>query len=257
MRTRQRHPAYDDYVLENETVKFALHRHWAILVRPVGLFVGPFFAAFVVVATMGRATGELLATGLLIWSLVQLVYLLWQIVEWRSEFFVATDKRLLLVQGLLFKSVGTMPMAKVTDLSYQRSIIGRLVGYGRFIFESAGQDQALRQIDWIPYPDHYYRLVDSIMHGLPPDERDRPFLLVDAPRVPAREQPAPEALGPGPEASPGSAPGSNTGSAQSPVSPVSPIHEPAVEVIYESEDIRARRRSDDTRAIPLVDYPDS
>ena len=33
-----------------------------------------------------------------------------------------------------------MPLAKVTDMSFQRSPIGRILGYGEFILESAGQD---------------------------------------------------------------------------------------------------------------------
>ena len=39
-----------------------------------------------------------------------------------------------------------MPLTKVTDMSFKRSFPGRLLGYGEFIVESAGQDQALRNV---------------------------------------------------------------------------------------------------------------
>ena len=49
-----------------------------------------------------------------------------------------------------------MPLAKVTDMSFQRSAMGRLLGYGEFIVESAGQNQALRNVDRLPYPEQLY-----------------------------------------------------------------------------------------------------
>jgi Bacterial PH domain len=49
-----------------------------------------------------------------------------------------------------------MPLTKVTDMTFQRSTLGRILGYGEFIVESAGQDQALRNIDHLPYPEQLY-----------------------------------------------------------------------------------------------------
>jgi hypothetical protein len=49
-----------------------------------------------------------------------------------------------------------MPLSKVTDMSFQRSSLGRILGYGEFILESAGQDQALRVVDHLPYPEQLY-----------------------------------------------------------------------------------------------------
>jgi hypothetical protein len=34
--------------------------------------------------------------------------------------------------------------------------MGRLLGYGNFIVESAGQNQALRIVDHLPYPEQLY-----------------------------------------------------------------------------------------------------
>jgi len=33
---------------------------------------------------------------------------------------------------------------------------GRILGYGEFIVESAGQDQALSHIKFLPYPEQLY-----------------------------------------------------------------------------------------------------
>jgi hypothetical protein len=49
-----------------------------------------------------------------------------------------------------------MPLTRVTDMSFRRSALGRLLGYGEFIIESAGQEQALRTINFLPYPEQLY-----------------------------------------------------------------------------------------------------
>ena len=56
-----------------------------------------------------------------------------------------------------------MPLNKVTDMSFQRTFFGRLFGYGEFIIESAGQDQALRNIPYIPYPEQRYLAVCDLL----------------------------------------------------------------------------------------------
>jgi hypothetical protein len=43
------------------------------------------------------------------------------------------------------KKVNMMPLTKVTDMSFQRSSVGRILGYGEFILESVGQAQARSQ----------------------------------------------------------------------------------------------------------------
>ena len=62
----------------------------------------------------------------------------------------------MLTTGVISRNVNMMPLAKVTDMSFQRSPMGRLLGYGEFILESAGQDQALSNVDYLPYPEQLY-----------------------------------------------------------------------------------------------------
>jgi len=49
-----------------------------------------------------------------------------------------------------------MSLTKVTDMSFQRFLMGRILGYGEFILESAGQDRTLSNVDYLPYPEHLY-----------------------------------------------------------------------------------------------------
>ena len=83
-------------------------------------------------------------------------YLGVQVWAWLEDYFVVTSQRLLLTTGLLTRTVNMMPLGKVTDMSFRRSAWGRVLGYGEFVVESAGQDQALRNIRHLPYPEQLY-----------------------------------------------------------------------------------------------------
>ena len=85
-----------------------------------------------------------------------LAWLALKIWLWLEDYFVVTSQRLLLTTGLLTRTVNMMPLGKVTDMSFKRTAWGRILGYGEFVVESAGQDQALRNIRNLPYPEQLY-----------------------------------------------------------------------------------------------------
>src|SRR5690606_17614376 len=87
----------------------------------------------------------------------------WRILQWHFYRFIITNKRVMLVQGIIARDVAMMPLVRVTDMKYEQSPMGRLLNYGTFLIESAGQDQALREIDFLPNPnDLYLRVVEEM-----------------------------------------------------------------------------------------------
>ncbi len=91
--------------------------------------------------------------------------LFWLALEWREDWFVATDRRLLVRSGLITRRVSMMPLIKVTDLSFARPPLGRLLGFGEIVIESAGQDQPLRRIRHLPDPDGLYLEICDLLFG--------------------------------------------------------------------------------------------
>jgi membrane protein YdbS with pleckstrin-like domain len=143
------------YLLPHERQVISVHQHPAVLIRPI-------FETLVGLAIAGWLSGSVAhgnnAVILVIWVLwaLLLLRLLWKVLDWSLNYFVITSQRLLLAQGFLIRKVNMMPLTKVTDMSFQRSPMGQLLGYGEFIVESAGQDQALRNVDHLPYPEQLY-----------------------------------------------------------------------------------------------------
>jgi hypothetical protein len=91
---------------------------------------------------------------LLIVLLVVIGWALIQVGEWADRYFVLTNKRIVVIEGLIAKTVRTMPIGKLTDMAYRQTAWGKALGYGLFDVESAGQDQPLKLIDYVPDPDY-------------------------------------------------------------------------------------------------------
>ncbi|WP_067173866.1 PH domain-containing protein [Microtetraspora niveoalba] len=144
------------YLLPHEHQVIMVRRHPAVLLRPVGEIFGGLVVAGLLSKWLSDAGGgEALVIVWWAWLLL-LIRFVWKVAEWSVDYFVVTSQRMLLTTGLITRKVAMMPLAKVTDMSFQRSLLGRMLGYGEFVMESAGQDQALRSVPYIPYPETLY-----------------------------------------------------------------------------------------------------
>jgi membrane protein YdbS with pleckstrin-like domain len=143
------------YLLPHERQVVSVHQHPAVLIRAVvEVLIGLVIAGWVS-SSIAHGNNTVILVIWILWALL-LLRLLWKVFEWSENYFVVTSQRLLLSEGFLTRTVKMMPLVKVTDMSFQRSAMGRLLGYGEFIVESAGQNQALRNVDHLPYPEQLY-----------------------------------------------------------------------------------------------------
>ena len=175
---------HNRYLIPSERAVVVTRRHWASLTK-VGLSCAAVFvAALLIVVYLGEeqffaVIGVLGLLGASGWF----GFAWW---FWATEEFVITDKRVLIVNGVITRRVGIMPLTKVTDLTYERSVMGRVLGYGVFVMESAGQHQAMSRIEYLPRPDRLYHEVSTLLFG--PDSvlniRRRPDSGSDHPTTP-------------------------------------------------------------------------
>lgn len=143
------------HLLPHERQVITVRFHPAVLIRPVGEVLGGLALAGLLSTTVAHGNGALMLVIWVAW-LVLVGRLLLKVYCWLEDYFVVTSQRLLLATGIFTRTVNMMPLGKVTDMSFKRTTTGRLLGYGQFVVESAGQDQALRNIDHLPYPEQLY-----------------------------------------------------------------------------------------------------
>ena len=112
----------------------------------------------------GGGVAELLATHVALMRDVG-IEAEWQVIHGSDEFFAVTGVRVMLVHGIVVRRVDMMPLTKITDLTVDRSILGRMLGYGTVVLESAGQDQALSKVEYCPEPEAIYLEISSVAFG--------------------------------------------------------------------------------------------
>ncbi len=172
--------AINKYLLPREIPVATVRQHPAVLIAPSAMALGG-----LLLVGIGTATVVHGVYGMILWGIWLLLFLrlIWKTVNWWVDYFVVTSERLLLTTGFLTRRVNMMPLTKVTDMSFRRSFPGRLLGYGEFIVESAGQDQALRNVEFIPYPEQLYLLICGMLFPSsapdPEDDESRPPALAD------------------------------------------------------------------------------
>jgi uncharacterized membrane protein YdbT with pleckstrin-like domain len=159
------------YLLPHENRVITVRKHPAVLIGPITLTaVGLVIAALATAFIAGHNAIALIVIwggwGLLLLNLIV------NIVSWSINYFVVTSQRMLLTTGVVNRKVAMIPLIKVTDMSFQRSFQGRVLGYGQFILESAGQDQAFRVVDHLPYPEALYLEVCALIFPENPEMAD-------------------------------------------------------------------------------------
>jgi len=166
----------DRYLFATEKDQFRLRQHWFRISKPLGAVAGGVLLYFLILGfnqTISPGWGTILFLLLVVAPIVWLGWAYW---DWQREWFLVTDRRIMLVHGIVVRRVAIMPLSKVTDMAYNRTPMGKLVGYGEFVFESAGQDQALTRVPYVSQPDLHYRQISALIFA-PPQRRAYDKLL--------------------------------------------------------------------------------
>jgi hypothetical protein len=151
------------YLLPGEQAVVATRRHWAVLLDPAArtlpvLVLGGWLLTLDPDNRVSSTAGLLLAVGALGSFALRAG-------EWWMRHFIVTRRRVLLTSGIIARTVTLLPLRRITDLTWKETLLGQVLGYGTFRFESAGQQQALSQITFLPRADLLYHEVSGLLFG--------------------------------------------------------------------------------------------
>lgn len=166
------------YLLPEETVLVSVRRHVMVLMAAFLETLGFVGGAFMIQVLIEYVPA--VETITLLIALAALLRFAYLVLEWRMERFVITNQRMMLVGGVFTRRVAVMPIRKVTDLTFEKPLIGQIFNYGTFVVESAGQDQAMSRVEYLPQANRLYLKVSDLLFGnsLPSVETD---LVADPP----------------------------------------------------------------------------
>jgi membrane protein YdbS with pleckstrin-like domain len=160
------------YLSEAEEAILEVRHHPFTLIKPALItFLVIFGAAAIGALTSWEDGKDFIDTVVGVIAIFFMFRMLWKFLLWWEDRIVVTDQRIFEVSGVLTRKVASMPLEKVTDMTYRRSIGGRLFGYGDLVLETAGQKQAMDEIVYLPRPDEFYRTVTSLASTQAPPSR--------------------------------------------------------------------------------------
>jgi len=151
------------YLFPTEKFRGEWKRHWIQLAKEGGVAIAATIAMGYIAGWLTKHNQTQLRTAVLvIWAII-ILWCAWRVADWWYDRFILTNKRVMVVSGIFTRNVAMMPLLRVTDMKYVQSLTGRMFGYGHFELESAGQDQALRNIRNLPNPNELYlRIVEEM-----------------------------------------------------------------------------------------------
>jgi uncharacterized membrane protein YdbT with pleckstrin-like domain len=176
----------DEYLLDTERRVIRVRLHWACLAWDIFEAMA-LLAVAVMVSYLLPPSMWLLQNVLWYAALFVVLRLAYVVLMWWVERIVVTDKRMMMTTGIITTKVLMMPITKVTDLTYERPFVGRILGYGTMIVESAGQIQALNRLEYLPKAEQVYDAISELVFG-DKDKQAQRFSMIQAQRL-ARRKP--------------------------------------------------------------------
>jgi len=154
LRERQRTPTFP-WLEPDERALLLRRRHWFALAKnllvPIIVWLGFGTGAWLLVRT-GVLSASLLLFMLI--SLVPAAAVVWEYLDWRNDFYLVTDRRVLHEEKviLLYESWEEARLSKIQSIDIAQHLIGAVLGFGTMLIRTASVRGTL-VLDHLPDPE--------------------------------------------------------------------------------------------------------
>ncbi len=155
---------------EDERIILEFHPHWSTLIATIFWALVSIVVAGVVIFFIPDGGSQTLirlivaAVGLVAVIIVGFLPFL----RWVTTTYTLTNRRFVMRHGILSRSGRDIPLARVNDVSFQHSLIERMLRTGTLMVESGGEQGqlVLKKIPRVEYAQNQlYRLVEEMTDG--------------------------------------------------------------------------------------------
>ena len=139
-------PHVDQYLLvdQDEYVVLEVRKHWVDSVFAWARLV----VAVAVVVSAFAYTGPVRVVALVV-GLALGGQAMFRVLDEFRDRFVITNMRVFRVHGTLSTQRASVPLGRILDITVKKPLLGRLLNYGHFVFESAAQVQGISEIRFV------------------------------------------------------------------------------------------------------------
>lgn len=141
------------FLNEGEEIVLDLRPHWSFFAGPVSALV-----AALVLAVVAHNV-KFLNVAVLALAAVALFWCVGRYARWYTTNFVVTSDRLIYRHGVFAKRGQEIPLERLNDVSFRRTIVQRVVGAGDLMIESGGE-RGQQPFNHIAHPER----VQNVIH---------------------------------------------------------------------------------------------
>ena len=154
----------ENVLARGEKVEKSLHPHWLTVALPTVVAVMLLaIGVAVAVLTPDDRTGNIVqwvVVAIIVLAAIPLVLV--PFLRWRTTHYVITSHRVMVRRGILSKSGKDITLSKITDVSFEQTLLDRIINAGSLRIESAGDspDEMLRNI---PHSNVAQQLINRLI----------------------------------------------------------------------------------------------
>lgn len=169
---RQIQQKYKKILMPNEILSFTLRPHWRFIAVGVGLGVLLFIGLILWQDVWSSLFGGDAKLGMYVGTIIILVlFSIWTIkpiVQWIFTRYFFTTNRVMVRTGVFVRRAEEITLDKVSNLSYEKGPIDRVLRCGTLVVESSGGEGF--SIDDVPDVERVIRDINILVQGgLPPN----------------------------------------------------------------------------------------
>jgi uncharacterized membrane protein YdbT with pleckstrin-like domain len=156
---------------QGEQLVLRLHQHGKVMIRPALALAVIVAVAVIVVLLLPSGDSHAAAARAAVGAAALLAVLVWfvgPLLRWRTTTYELTTRRLRMRQGIVSRRGRDFPLSRISDVSFSQGVLDRMLGCGRLIVESPGEQGEL-VLNEIPH----VQKVQEIMFGLVGEESAR------------------------------------------------------------------------------------
>lgn len=147
---------------EGESVVFSTRTHAKALLLPLLILVVALgLAAWLTNVTDGIfVNGGWVVAGLLI-----LVFAVWPFLNWLASTYTVTTRRLITRHGVFTRTGHDIPLNRISDVSYERDVIDRMLGCGTLVVSDASEVGRVELPD-VPRVEQLQLKISELLYNL-------------------------------------------------------------------------------------------
>jgi uncharacterized membrane protein YdbT with pleckstrin-like domain len=150
---------------EGESVVWSTRTHVKALLAPaLVLIVAAGVGGYLSSLPDSHRTTWLIVIWVVAGALI-LVYSVWPFLNWFTTTYTVTNRRLTTHSGVISRTGHDIPLARISDVSYEKGLLDRLLGCGTLVVSDASEQGRVALADVPKVEKLQLKLSDLLFHG--------------------------------------------------------------------------------------------